>query len=306
MLEAVSGLESTYLTLIDAPRGVQQILFARNVKTLQIPEGLSVNWDDTLCKRALEENRLYTDDVPAVWGDSDAARALGIKTYLSQPVHHLDGAVYGTLCGASDTRVPVSPDALKMLALFARLISHQMERERLMDRLRQSNAELSSQALTDPLTQVANRRALIEALNRLLAHAEREGSVVQVAFIDLDGFKAINDTFGHDVGDRFLVHIASNLAAGSRAGDLLARYGGDEFVVISHHPDGGELRDRLEGLTIGRFVTGDTVIDYGGASVGLVCSMPGERDADRLLARADASMFDVKARRRANKRRGEL
>lgn len=306
VLEQVTGLESTYLTMIDETRGVQHILFSRNARQMQIPEGLSVSWGDTLCRRALEENRPYCDDVPAVWGDSEAARALGIKTYLSQPVQQVDGALYGTLCAASDAQIPVPPETRKVLSLFARLISHQVERERMMETLRRSNAELSTQAYADALTGVANRRALTQELTRMLARADREGRTVLVAFIDLDGFKAINDRYGHEVGDRFLVHIASGLQHGIRAGDFLARYGGDEFVVVSPDDDAAVLQQRLSQLTVGRFITQDVTLDYGGGSVGVTASRPGERDAEQLLVRADEAMFAIKQQRRAHKQRGEL
>ena len=71
MLEEVTGLESTYLTTIDLEAGTQSILYARNSKTLLIPENLTVPWQDTLCKRALDEGKPYTDDVSACWSDSD-------------------------------------------------------------------------------------------------------------------------------------------------------------------------------------------------------------------------------------------
>ena len=109
MLEAVTGLESTYLTSIDEIRGVQHVLYARNSSAMQIPEGLTVPWNDTLCKRALEEGRAFTDDVPACWGDSQAARDLGIRTYVSKPVRMGNGALYGTLCAASTQRRPGVP-----------------------------------------------------------------------------------------------------------------------------------------------------------------------------------------------------
>lgn len=67
MLEAVTGLESTYLTRIDLEQGLQHILYARNARQLQIPEGLAVPWGDTLCKRALDEGRVYTDNVAECW-----------------------------------------------------------------------------------------------------------------------------------------------------------------------------------------------------------------------------------------------
>ena len=79
LLEVASGLESTYMTTIDETVGVQHVLYSRNSRSLIIPEGLTVPWGDTLCKRALEEGRSYTDDVAGCWGDSDAAQALGVS-----------------------------------------------------------------------------------------------------------------------------------------------------------------------------------------------------------------------------------
>ena len=75
-LEAVSGLESTYLTAIDLAAGVQRILYARNTGLLQIPEGAAVPWSDTLCKRALEEGRFFTDDVDACCAGQAPSRML--------------------------------------------------------------------------------------------------------------------------------------------------------------------------------------------------------------------------------------
>lgn len=109
MLEAVTGLESTYLTQIDVEQGTQSIRYAKNaneVAGLQIPEGITVDWSDTLCRRAIDEGRMFTDNVAECWGDSDAARIMGIRTYLSSPVRTPSGSLYGTLCGA-----PPAPSA---------------------------------------------------------------------------------------------------------------------------------------------------------------------------------------------------
>ncbi len=142
LLEDITGLESTYLTTIDIAAGVQQILFSRNSSSMQIPEGLSVPWEDTLCKRALEEGRSFTDDVAACWSESDAARALGIKTYLSQPVRTDGGDLYGTLCGASAAKVGIKPDTVKILGMFAKLIAQQIDRERALQAVRRANEEI--------------------------------------------------------------------------------------------------------------------------------------------------------------------
>lgn len=301
LLEAVTGLESTYLTTVDEGRGEQHVLYARNTQSLQIPQGLTVPWHDTLCKRALEENRPYTDNVAECWGDSEAARALGIQTYLSQPVRTLDGDLYGTLCAASDQRKAVSPATIKVLSMFAGLIAHQVERERRVADLQRSNEELSSHAFIDPLTGVANRRALIAEMGRMLARAARESRQLHVAFIDLDGFKAINDKHGHEAGDEFLKQIAGRLAGHVRRGDLVARYGGDEFVVVTEGRDQDALDQRLQSQIVGRYTCGALALDYGGASIGLVVSQPGETEPERILGRADAAMFEVKRARKAQR-----
>jgi diguanylate cyclase len=144
MLEVVTGLESTYLTTIDLEKGLQHILFARNVKEMTIPEGISVPWSDTLCRRALEEGRTFTDDVADCWGDSDAARDLGIRTYVSTPVRTENGGLFGTLCAASAVKLPLSPHAEPVLRLFAKLIAQQVERELLFIKLKRANAELAT------------------------------------------------------------------------------------------------------------------------------------------------------------------
>lgn len=236
MLGAVTGLESTYLTSIDLDQNVQHVRFARNVGDMTIPEGLSVPWDDTLCKRAIDEGRMSTSDVSSCWGDSDAARTLGIQTYLSAPIRDDTGALVGTLCAASSNQRTISADAESVLRLFSNLVANYIERERLLENLQSANQRLMSYALTDPLTGLPNRRALYEDLQRLLSLGVREKTAILVGVIDLDGFKTINDEYGHQCGDLFLQEMARRLRAGLRASDMLGRLGGDEFVIVGLGP----------------------------------------------------------------------
>lgn len=303
LLEAVTGMESTYLTVIDLEHGVQRVLYARNTHRMCIPEGLAVPWGDTLCKRALDEGRPFTADVGACWGDSQAAAALGIQTYISTPVRMTDGALYGTLCAASAQQHPLAEAVPKTLALFAYLIGHQVERERLVQQLVDANAQLATYAHTDQLTGLPNRRALREVLQRQLAQGQRQGTFVLVAFIDLDGFKAINDTHGHDAGDHFLAEIAARLRETLRQQDFAARHGGDEFVVIAPGPAAGTPMEpacqafgqRLAEATRGHFAWPGFAIDYPGASVGVIAAQG--LDADEALRQADQAMYAVKQAR---------
>lgn len=306
MLESVTGLESTYLTMVDLHRGVQRILFARNSGHLQIPEGLEVPWADTLCKRALESQQPFTNDVGQCWGDSDAARELGIMTYLSSPVYLTDGALYGTLCAASDARKEPDPSVMRILSLFATLLAHHVERESLLRRLVQANQALEASALTDPLTELPNRRAVLQALSRQLAQGARDGSPVLLALIDLDRFKPINDRYGHDVGDQFLVEVARRLRQVLRGEDMAARFGGDEFIVVAPGPDQAQavpeatqtLKDRLDAAIIGMYALKDGIqIDYQGASIGVLPVEPGTLDAMAAIKEADALMYTVKRQR---------
>ena len=319
MLGAVTGLESTYLTSIDLKADLQHIRYARNAGDLQIPEGLSVPWDDTLCKRALDEGRMCTSDVSSCWPDSDAARQLGIQTYVSAPVRSDDGVLFGTLCAASASQHQINPQAESVLKLFSSVIAGFLERERLMEQLHAANVQLMSYALTDPLTGLPNRRALYEALDRLLARGVREQASVLVGVIDLDGFKSINDTYGHQAGDTFLQEVSRRISAVLRSSDMPGRLGGDEFVLIGPGPalsrkrsdSGGvtqqaeaeeaarAMEERVLAATMGRYQLGETTIAYEGASTGVVALDPAGLDAEAAVRLADARMYEIKHARKA-------
>ncbi|MBD8898997.1 sensor domain-containing diguanylate cyclase [Rhodanobacter sp. DHG33] len=306
LLETVTGLESTYLTTIDSEAGLQHVLYARNSRQLQIAEGLVVPWGDTLCRRALEERQPYADDVSTRWGDSAAARELGIATYVSTPVRTGDGGLYGTLCAASDERRPQTPAAAPVLEMFSRLIAQQIDRERMVHSLRQANDALTVSAHTDATTRLPNRRALLDEMQHRLAAASDDDALL-VAFIDLDGFKAINDTHGHDAGDRFLIAIGGRLQGALREGDFVARLGGDEFVVLSGtrrnvaSEAAGAVAIRLQVATSGHYALDGLALDYAGPSIGVVVTEKREADIEALLARADAAMYAVKRQRKSGR-----
>lgn len=318
MLGAVTGLESTYLTSIDPQADLLHVRFARNAGALRIVEGLSMPWSDTLCKRALDAGSMAASDVGARWPDSEMARRFGIQTYVSAPVRGDDGLLLGTLCGASAGQHPIAPRTESILRLFASVIGNFLEREQLVAQLREANAKLMAFALTDPLTGLPNRRALYEELERLRGRALREGGSVLVGVVDLDGFKGINDTHGHQRGDVFLREVARRLAMALRASDMVGRLGGDEFVLIGpgpalargdaapgHEAERGDaeeaarsLEDRAAAATVGRYQLGEVTLPYEGASVGVVALDPSGLSAEEAVRMADARMYEIKRARK--------
>ncbi len=307
MLESALGLESTYLTAIDEERGIQSVLFSRNSQQLQIPEGQSFGWGDTLCRRALEEGESWVPDVPEHWAESEAAESLGIVTYVSCPIFAGEGELVGTLCGASRQAVPPDRRAMNVLSLFASMIGQRIDQEHQIDRLKFENRELAAQAMVDALTGLPNRRALEAELKRELYRATRSATHIAVSFIDLDGFKAINDTHGHEAGDEFLAQIGQRLAFGLRAGDFAARIGGDEFIVISpnaSYDSATGLAARIDELLKGQYQLNAGPLHYEGASIGVVIAGAGH-DSSEVIRAADAAMYEVKKQRRTT-RQGQL
>jgi len=128
-LQRLTGLDTTYLTRIDTAAETQHITHARNTAMLDIPEGLTVNWSDTICRRALDQGINYTDEVPAVFSDSQAATNLGLQTYVTVPLTSTDGTLEGTLCGASCSRVALGEETVRVMEHFATLISQTLARK---------------------------------------------------------------------------------------------------------------------------------------------------------------------------------
>jgi diguanylate cyclase (GGDEF)-like protein len=156
--------------------------------------------------------------------------------------------------------------------------------------------ELAHEASHDALTRLPNRATALEAIDAALARGTRAGQPVAVLFIDLDGFKLINDIHGHSVGDALLVEVALRMKTLLRDGDLVARLGGDEFLIIAESTDaaGATMLGRRIVETVG------TPIDISGhrvsvgASVGIAMSLDGSTDASHFLSRADLALYRAK------------
>jgi diguanylate cyclase (GGDEF)-like protein/PAS domain S-box-containing protein len=167
---------------------------------------------------------------------------------------------------------------------------------------KRTEAELTSLALTDPLTKLANRLVLEDRLRRSLERLRRSGGGVGVLLLDLDGFKEVNDRYGHETGDQVLQMVARRLAAAVRPEDTVARLGGDELVVVCDVAGAAEevalIALRVEEALARPYRVGELTLEVS-ASVGWVVAEDPEADPDELVAEADARMYRAKARRRA-------
>jgi diguanylate cyclase (GGDEF)-like protein len=182
----------------------------------------------------------------------------------------------------------------------AELTTHAIER-------RTHREELARLALTDPLTGLPNRVLFFDRLDQALARTQRDGPAPGVIYVDLDRFKTINDSLGHDAGDQVLLAVADRLRSAIRLEDTACRLGGDEFAVLCEATD-----DASEAVRIGRRIVrainaplevtgrtpgGDTTTGTVSmhASVGVAVARPGQRPTD-VLREADQAMYNAKGR----------
>ena len=196
---------------------------------------------------------------------------------------------YGPGNWVSSTKMPLRDERGQIIGTFgiSRDVTAQIKAEK----------ALAYQVLHDPVTGLANRAALMDRLSQGLAALERQPGRLAVLFVDLDHFKAVNDSFGHDAGDQVLAEVGRRLSQLSRNADTVARLGGDEFVVLC-----GALRDDDDvGLIADRIVQGirSPYIEDGRdlsitCSVGIVVTGDPLAEPERLIRDADEVMYEAK------------
>jgi diguanylate cyclase (GGDEF)-like protein len=157
--------------------------------------------------------------------------------------------------------------------------------------------ELAHQAMHDSLTGLPNRTLFLDRLKHAVMRAKRHHTLMGVMFLDLDGFKPINDTYGHEVGDRLLIAVAGRLQDGLRASDTAARFGGDEFMILCE-----DVADEQDVVNIGQrildaidepFVIGEELLQVS-ASMGIAITDGKEDTAESMIRNADSAMYGAK------------
>jgi len=233
--------------------------------------------------------RQFSDD-PA-WADFiDSQQNLRFPTFCSAPIA-VDGATAGVIAAffRDKRRSEGTPDA--QLGLWCNIAALALERRRLHD-------QLSYRAQYDGLTRLPNRRLLEERLEAEIKRASRSGSLLGVLYIDLDGFKEVNDTYGHDAGDVVLQEAARRMTHVVRHEDTVARVGGDEFVVLlpllGRREDAEHIADKIASMLHQPIYSNHQRLSVS-ASVGIAIW---PLDGNQPVRFADAQMYGKKRRRR--------
>ncbi|MGG5807887.1 sensor domain-containing diguanylate cyclase [Falsiroseomonas sp. CW058] len=221
-------------------------------------------------------------DNPLVTGAPD------IRAYLGVPLVNAEGQALGTLC-VIDT-APHDFDMCKtgVVRSLARTVVTTLE-------LRRAMIQVRSMALTDALTGLPNRPAFREALSRAIARHRRDQQPFSLLYMDLDGFKRVNDVRGHAEGDRVLAGVAEVLRASLRQEDVPARIGGDEFAAVLVGGDGREIPGAAERV---RRAVRERMDAHGwpvSASIGAVLFRSPPDDEEEAIAAADELMYGAKA-----------
>ncbi len=225
---------------------------------------------------------------------NDAVRSQSLRASWSVPIMASEGDhVLGTLdVFVPEPRLP-DDEHRRMFDLLSRLASIAIERKAFDERL-------AHQSVHDPLTRLPNRLLFLDRLGLAIARCQRRQSHVAVLFLDLDRFKNVNDSLGHDAGDELLVEVARRLESVIRLGDTVARFGGDEFTILCEdlpaetaRAQAVEIAERLlTSITKPLVVRGTEM--FVGASVGVAIASTGEERPEELLRDADAAMYRAK------------
>ncbi|MDN3518687.1 diguanylate cyclase [Aquisalimonas lutea] len=230
----------------------------------------------------LQASRTYTG--------ADIAREAGWHAMIWYPLRHPDGRHRGAVGIVRDTAGSFTDAETELLADLVALVSTLLETGTLLERM-------DYQAHHDILTGLANRRLLRERTAQAVQEAERTGHPVAVFMLDLDNFKMINDSLGHDAGDELLTEVANRLRRSARDDDTVARLGGDEFVVLAPgtgREDAARLAEgMMEALRHPIALASRSVAAR--PSIGIALAGADGRNPDTLLSAADAAMYAAKA-----------
>ncbi|KRC17599.1 sensor domain-containing diguanylate cyclase [Acidovorax sp. Root217] len=302
----LTGAPVVFVSLLDQGRDYHKSLVS---PIAEVPGSSRVRMGRTFCHYvAVTKVPLVIEDATLlpVFRDVPSVKAMGVRAYAGVPLLTEEGDTLGTFCAIDfvprhwteqdlDVLTEFAHSALREIRLRMALQHADAVNQQLVEQIQrvdELNMKLEELATTDPLTGLRNRRAFDSHLEQELAIVQRRGTPLSLLMLDVDHFKRVNDTLGHDGGDRVLQAIAGHLKACARTVDVVARVGGEEFAVIlpstgeaGAHEVGERMRQAVEN---GPWDEMPVTI-----SVGVATLVDGE-DAERIYGRADAALYAAK------------
>jgi diguanylate cyclase (GGDEF)-like protein len=290
------GLDTLGAQAAAISESCEQDIYIRQVIDMPgiVEVGQRLRIDDPLFGSSLSEKEMtFVSDLEtqARFRDHPLSQTIGVRTFVNVPIW-AGNRRYGTMTfiWTKQRRSKLAEDDRTCIGLLASWFGQTMLQQRQRD-------DLENLALTDALTTLPNRRAAEQRFAQELSRVKRDGVHFSLAICDLDHFKLVNDTYGHDTGDAVLRHTAAIMAGIVREGDWVARWGGEEFVVFLHHSREEEAHTALERLRIAiksqplQTPHGELNITV---SIG-VGIFRGESDLALVLAEADRCLYEAKA-----------
>ena len=293
-LAAAAPMGAWAVTRVAAGR--QTVLVAAD-RAYGIGPGTEIAWSTALCRTMTQGTTpRVVPDTAALPGltaavAAQAAASVRVAAYVGTPIVQPDGELFGTVVGLDPEPLPSADLAHEpLLDLLSSLLSSVLAADGAAVRTARELERAVSEAETDPLTGLLNRRGWERWLRREEERFRRFGDPASVLMMDLDGLKAVNDTQGHDAGDRVIRRTADTLARAVRPGDPIARLGGDEFGLVASTgaADAQPLADRLQAALLDV----EAPCSFG------VAPFRVDGTFEAAIAEADAAMYENKRARR--------
>lgn len=263
----------------------------------------------SFCRRIMETRSvLYVNDAENSdeWCSAPPVCEGPVRSYLGYPLFWPDNSLFGSICVIDTTPSDYSESFVKLLGQLKKVIEselqHVFDHERitkLLEEQSEQQEQLKQLALYDSLTGCANRNFLSERIAFSIARSEREKSEFSLLYMDLNKFKAINDTHGHKAGDQVLMVVASRINGAIRRTDLVARVGGDEFVIVFNNLVSSEDIINLLSDKILEPISFNGVNLQVSATFGVSVYPEDGGNMDKLLDIADKRMYYQKLKARA-------
>lgn len=284
--------------IVQAGNGMYKVIIANESVENPYEAGVTIDADvNIFCAKVVkQDNWLYVSNATESpeWTNNPEVTEDGFNTYLGYPLHWPDGSVFGTICVMDFLKTDYDER-------YHRLLEHFRDMAELELDLLSKTLQFKNLALTDELTSLFNRKGFFIAAKQILKSAKRDKATVYVCYFDIDNLKPINDNFGHQVGDEIIKLFAHHLKRAFREIDVIARFGGDEFVVLLQEVktiDIAKLIHRLRLLINSNNPEPNLSFSFGYSSMN--CTNMDIKALESLIMSADREMYANKKAKKAS------